>query len=125
MRTVNDETYPFKMHKTHNRIPQKVSVKRMRRGVRDMARTGSSRVVSRRVRFLPARDGKQRANAWVPPKRAIRCERRKVEKTCGQWENEQRVDERCHARLPINCNGNGQDTRPFPRSTYNDDDKGV
>jgi hypothetical protein len=97
MRTVNDETHPFKMYKTYNGIPQKVSVKRMRRGIRDMARRGRSRVASRRMGFLPARDGKQRANAWVPPERAIRRERRDMEIACGQRENKQRVDERCHA----------------------------
>ena len=47
--------------------------------------------------FLPARDRKERADAWVPPKRAICREGRDVETTRGEWEDEQRVNERRYA----------------------------
>ncbi len=53
------------------------------------------------MRLLPTRDGKELADAWVPPERAIRSERREMETARGQQENEQRVDERRHARLPV------------------------
>lgn len=97
---MNDKTYPFIMNQTHYRIPQKVSAKRRAGGVRAM---GMKRKLTRNVRFLPARDGKERADAWVPPERAIRHEGREMEIARGHREDEQRVDERCHARLPINC----------------------
>ena len=61
--------------------------------------------LARGVRSLPARDGKERADAWVPPERAIGREGREVETARGHGEDEQRVDERGHARLPINCSG--------------------
>lgn len=51
---------------------------------------------------LPARDGKSRADARIPPKRAIRRERGEMETARGKRKNEQRVKERCHARLPTN-----------------------
>lgn len=87
---MNDKTYPFIMNQTHYRIPQKVSAKKRVRGVRAM---GMERKLTRDVRFLPARDGKERADAWVPPERAIRHEGREMEIARGHWEDEQRVDE--------------------------------
>lgn len=44
-------------------------------------------------RFLPTRDGKERADARVPPERAIRREGREMETTRGHREDDQRVDE--------------------------------
>jgi hypothetical protein len=59
------------------------------------------RELTRDVGFLPARDGKEGADAWIPPERAIGREGREMEIARGHGENEQRVDERYHARLPI------------------------
>jgi len=84
---MNDKSQPFIMNQTHNRIPQKVSAKETRAGVRAMARTEGSRL-------LPARDGEERADARIPPKRAICRERREMEAARGQWEDEQCVHER-------------------------------
>lgn len=68
-RTMNNKSDPLIMNQTHNRIPQKVSAKKTHRGVSAMARTGG---LTHRARLLPARDGKERADARIPPKRAIR-----------------------------------------------------
>lgn len=51
-----------------------------------------TRKLTRDVRFLPARDGKESADAWVPPERAIRLEGREMETARGHREDEQRVD---------------------------------
>jgi hypothetical protein len=64
---------------------------------------------------LPARDGQSRADARIPPKRAIRRERGEMETARGKRENEQRVKERCHARLPTD---NDQPPAPLPISIY-------
>ena len=63
---------------------------------------GMKRKLTRGVRFLPARDGKEGADAWIPPKRAVGREGREMEKARGHREDEQRVDERSHVRLPMN-----------------------
>lgn len=70
-----------------------------------------TRKLTRDIRFLPARDGKESADAWVPPERAIRLEGREMETARGHREDEQRVDERRYARLPISCSGSSQRTR--------------
>jgi hypothetical protein len=88
---MNNKSYPFKMNQTHYRIPQKVSVKTTRRGCKNHS---MGRRLTRDVRFLPACDGKERADAWVPPERAIRRKGREMEIARGHRENEQRVDER-------------------------------
>jgi len=51
--------------------------------------------------LLPTRDGKERAGTRIPSKRAIRGERWEMETARGERENEQRVNERRYARLPI------------------------
>jgi hypothetical protein len=75
---------------------------------------GMKRKLTRDVRFLPARDGKERADAWIPPKRAIGREGREMETARGHREDEQCVDERSHARLPINYKGSSQCMLPHP-----------
>jgi len=49
---------------------------------------------------LPARDRKNRADAWIPSECTVCRKRGEMETTRGEWENDQRVNERCHARLP-------------------------
>jgi hypothetical protein len=66
---MNDKTHSFIMNQTDYRVPQKVSAKRRVGSVRAM---GMKRKLTHDLRFLPARDGKEFADAWVPPERAIR-----------------------------------------------------
>jgi hypothetical protein len=75
---------------------------------------GMKRKLTHDVRFLPARDGKELADAWVPSERAIRREGGEMEIARGHREDEQRVDERCHARLPINCRAVWSVHAPLP-----------
>lgn len=87
---MNDKTHPFEMNQTYYRIPQKVSAKKRVGSVRAMS---MKRKLTHNVRFLPTRDGKERADAWIPPERAISREGRKVETARGNRKDEQRVDE--------------------------------
>ena len=62
---------------------------------------------------LPARDSKDRADARIPSKCTVCRKRGEMETTRGEWENDQRVNERCHARLPdIQCLT--RNTSPIP-----------
>ena len=49
---------------------------------------------------LPARDSKDRAGARIPSKCTVCRKRGEMETPRGEWENDQRVNERYHARLP-------------------------
>jgi hypothetical protein len=44
--------------------------------------------------LLPAREGEERADAWVPPKRTIRRECRNMETARREREDNQRVNKR-------------------------------
>jgi len=63
---------------------------------------------------LPARDRKDRADARIPSKCTVCRKRGEMETTRGEWENDQRVNERCDARLP-NIQHIRPETPPFPR----------
>ena len=103
-RTMDDKSEPLEMNQTHDRIPQKISSqKRVKVRRRRHAWSGEREA---RAMPLPARDGKSRADARIPSKRAIRRERGEMETARGKRENEQRVKERCHLRLPTNSTTN-------------------
>ena len=62
---------------------------------------------------LPARDSKDRADARIPSKCTVCRKRGEMETARSEWENDQRVNERCHARLPdIQCLT--RNTSPIP-----------
>ena len=48
----------------------------------------------------PARNGEERADTWVPSERTVRSECGNMQASRSEWEYQQRMDERRHARLP-------------------------
>jgi hypothetical protein len=69
----------------------------------------------------PARNSEERADAWVPSERAVRSERGDMQAARSEWEDQQRMDERRHVRLP---EGGTPKALPVSTNTYewpNDD----